>query len=433
MTTLIELKKEEYEEFVSHHEKSHFLQSYAWGEFAKVCKGVTPFYLGLVDESENILAATLLLKKALPLGYSYFYAPRGFIIDFFNQELLEQFTSYLKIWMKPHHAIFLKIDPDLIYKKINWEGKEIPLDYDPDDLFRNLYHCGFKHQGFTKNFETMQPRYTFRIDLTKDLETLTSHFSKTTNQRIQKAIKLNTQVEIGTSDDIETFYQLMLLTENRKDFVSHDLEYYQKLYDIYNKDNHAILFLGKVDVKQMINDYEQEKEQTIEKIGELPIENLSKSQNTKKKELIAREEQLKKEIEKLKSVQEEYGDTIVLNAHMIFIYQDKAWVLYAGNHNVLSETYSNYHTYFEHIKYCKEHKVTMYDQFGTIGDIDPNNPRYGLHEFKKKFGGDYIEFLGEFDLKLKPVMYFVFTKLVPFYRNHVKTKAKKEIKKEDAK
>ena len=105
------------------------------------------------------------------------------------------------------------------------------------------------------------------------------------------------------------------------------------------------------------------------------------------------------------------------------------WVLYAGNHNELTSSYSNYKVYNEHIKYCYEHGIKMYDQFGTIGDLSSNNPRLGLHEFKKKFGGDYVEFIGEFDYIINPFMYFCFTKLVPLYRNIVKSIAKKNIKK----
>jgi peptidoglycan pentaglycine glycine transferase (the first glycine) len=110
-------------------------------------------------------------------------------------------------------------------------------------------------------------------------------------------------------------------------------------------------------------------------------------------------------------------------------YGDKAWVLYAGNHNVLTNSYSNYKTYAEHIKYCHENGIKMYDQFGTIGDLTEGNPRLGLHEFKKKFGGDYVEFIGEFDLVIYKVMYMNFTKLVPIYRKAVRKKAKKEIDK----
>ena len=121
-----------------------------------------------------------------------------------------------------------------------------------------------------------------------------------------------------------------------------------------------------------------------------------------------------------KELKKEYGNDLTLSAHMIIEYGDKAWVLYAGNHNILSETYVNYATYYEHLKYCKEQGLKIYDQFGTTGDLSKDNPRYGLHVFKKTFGGNYIEFMGEFDLVTNKFMYFVFTKLVPFYRKTVR-------------
>ena len=126
----------------------------------------------------------------------------------------------------------------------------------------------------------------------------------------------------------------------------------------------------------------------------------------------------------------EYGEEITLSAHLILEYGDKAWVLYAGNHNILTETAVNYHTYYEHLKYCKNRGLKIYDQFGTIGDLSKDNPRLGLHEFKKKFGGDYVEFMGEFDYVVKPLYYFAFTKVVPIYRNMIKKRKKKELKDE---
>ena len=35
MNFIDNIKKDKYENFVKNHEKSHFLQSYAWGQFAK--------------------------------------------------------------------------------------------------------------------------------------------------------------------------------------------------------------------------------------------------------------------------------------------------------------------------------------------------------------------------------------------------------------
>ena len=82
------------------------------------------------------------------------------------------------------------------------------------------------------------------------------------------------------------------------------------------------------------------------------------------------------------------------------------------------------YTYLTHLEYCKNKGYRVYDQFGTIGDLRKDNPRMGLHEFKKKFGGDYVEFLGEFDYVTNPLMYFVFTKMVPLYRKIVRKKIK---------
>ena len=281
----------------------------------------------------------------------------------------------------------------------------------------------------------MQPRYTFRIDLNQSMEEIESHFSKTTKQRIAKAKKLDTEVVIGNNNDLKEFYHLMTLTENRKDFISYNEDYYETLYEIFNgnQNSKATLFLGKVIFNKTIKSLENSLKTVNDQISILPIDNLSKSAKIKLQELTKQKENILKDIEKYKEYKKEYGNEITLSAHMIIEYGDKAWVLYAGNHNILTETYVNYNTYYEHIKYAKEKGIKIYDQFGTIGDLSENNPRLGLHEFKKKFGGDYIEFIGEWDYIIKPFTYFVFTKLVPLYRKMIRKKSKKELKHEISK
>ena len=424
----VKLEKDKYDSFVRNNKyKSHFLQSASWAELCKEKRGLTPYCLGLVEDNK-ILAATLLLKKNLPLGLCYLYSPRGYVIDFNDFKLLDKFTEEFVKFAKEQKAIYLKLDPDIIWKRENYLG-EVTLEEAKDQkIFKELKRLGYKHLGFTKNFETMQPRYTFRVDLNQDLETIESHFSKTTKQRIQKSLKLQTEVEIGTEKDLPTFYHLMMLTESRKDFVSYKIDYYKTLYKLFNENDKATLFLGKVNLEKTLKVLNDELKEVTEKINELPKENLSKSNKNKLKELERQRDKTTEEIEKYEKYKQEYGNVITLSAHMILEYGDKAWVLYAGNHNILTETYVNYNTYYEHLKFCKERGLKIYDQFGTIGDLSKDNPRLGLHEFKKKFGGDYIEFMGEFDYVIKPVYYFLFTKLVPIYRNIVKKKNKKELK-----
>lgn len=432
MLKLKNIEKEKFDDFVKNHKtKSHFLQSLSWGEFAKVKKNLTPYYLGLTTDDDEIVAATLLLEKKLPMNMCYFYAPRGFVVDYKNKELVRSMTKKITEFAKSKKAIFVKIDPDLIKQSTNYQDITVQ-NKDYEEIFETLKSCGFKHQGFTKNFETMQPRYTFRIDLTQSLEDIEAHFSKTTKQRIAKSLKLDTEVTIGTKDDLKEFYHLMTLTESRKDFISYNEDYYETLYEIFNgnENSKATLFLGKVHFNKTIKALEKNLKIINDQISILPIDNLSKSAKNKLKELTNQKQNITKDIEKYKEYKKEYGNDMTLSAHMIIEYGDKAWVLYAGNHNDLSETYVNYNTYYEHIKYCKEKGIKIYDQFGTIGDLSKTNPRLGLHEFKKKFGGDYVEFIGEWDYILNPFMYFVFTKLVPIYRKIIRNKSKKELQNE---
>ena len=426
------LEKNEYEKFVKTNPyKSHFLQSYDWGQLSKEERDLTPYYLGL-DDDGKIVGATLLLKKRLPLGLCYLYAPRGYVINFSEKKILDKFTDEIVKFAKRKKAIYVKIDPDIIWKKEDYKGEVTEVEYKDKKIYNELLRLGYKHMGFTKNFESAQPRYTFRIDLNQSLEEIESHFSKTTKQRIAKAKKLDTYVEIGTEKDLKEFYHLMTLTETRKDFVSYNEDYYNTLYDILNggENSKATLFLGKVDIDRTIKKIKENLKQVNNQISILPIDNLSKSAKNKLNELTKQKENYNQEIKKYEEYKKEYGNNLTLSAHMIVEYRDKAWVLYAGNHNILTETYVNYYTYEEHIKYCKEKGLKVYDQFGTIGDLSKDNPRFGLHEFKKKFGGDYIEFLGEFDYVTNKLMYFIFTKLVPFYRKMIRNKSKKEIENE---
>ena len=432
MEFICNLDRETYETFVEHNPyKSHYLQSYAWGEFSKKDKGFTPHYVGLKDENGHLVAATMLLEKKLPLHYSYFYIPRGFVMNMDDSNLLTCFVTKLKQYAKKKKAIFIKLDSDILLNQEDLNGERVQMPYDGHKILNDLVHLGFHHLGFTKNFNLSQPRYTFRIDFTKSLEEIKNNFSKTTKQRIKKAEELGIEVKIGDEKDIPEFYELMRITENRKDFITHGIQYYQDLYQIWKEHNECNLFLGIANIKKIITLLQEKKAiLQVELEPLLQAENLSKSQNTRRKELERQLEKLEEDIEKYQEYQKTYGDEITLSAHFIIEYGNKAWVLYAGNHNILSETYTNYKTYESHIEYYYNKGIEIYDQFGTIGDLRKENPLYGLHEFKKKFGGDYVEFIGEFDLILNKTMYFAFQKLVPFYRNMKFRMTKRNVEKE---
>ena len=89
---------------------------------------------------------------------------------------------------------------------------------------------------------------------------------------------------------------------------------------------------------------------------------------------------------------------------------------------------ANYLCYFEIMKDAYNEGYKLMDCFGTCGipNPDKSNPIFGIHSFKKRLGGEYTEFIGEFDLVTNKFMYFLFQKLVPIRRKFVRKLLRKK-------
>ena len=159
------INRQEYTDFVMNHTMSHFLKSYEWGEVSKE-RGLIPHYVGLKD-NDVLVAAALLLEKKLPLGYSYYYIPRGYTVNYDNYELLKLFTDKIKEYAKKNKAIFFKIDPDIKLHTIDKDANVIADGTNNYKLVDDLKKIGFRRKKLNLYFENMQPRFTFRLDTTR--------------------------------------------------------------------------------------------------------------------------------------------------------------------------------------------------------------------------------------------------------------------------
>ena len=50
----------------------------------------------------------------------------------------------------------------------------------------------------------------------------------------------------------------------------------------------------------------------------------------------------------------------------------------------------------------QNHGVTMYDMCGFSGVVDRKDPYFGLYDYKKSFGSEFTERIGEFDYVFHP-------------------------------
>lgn len=419
------IDKKEYEDFVLHNKyKSHFMQSIGWGEFQETVNNRTAYYTGVYKDNK-LIAACMLLEKKLPLGYSYMYAPRGPVLNFEDTETLDFLINNLKAFAKKKKAIYIKFDPDIIIKRKDYKEEPVKIDMDTDKLFKHLTKdLKLKHLGFTKNFETAQPRFTYRIDLSPSEDEIYSRFSKTAQKTAKKAEESGCIYVKTDASHIEEFYSVMLDTENRKDFVGHNKEYYQNLFN-YFKD--LKLYLAYIKPTYLINLYQDKIDNIENKLNKLDP-NLSKNQG-KINEYLKQISFHKKNLEIYKDALKKYGEKILLNAYIIMHYGNKAWALYGGSKTYLQNTSSNIGLYKYMIMDAKASGLDIYDNFGAVAKDSDNDYLLGLNNFKKSFGGDFIEFMGEFDLIINKPLYFMFNKLVPIYRKIINKRIKKQNKK----
>lgn len=84
------------------------------------------------------------------------------------------------------------------------------------------------------------------------------------------------------------------------------------------------------------------------------------------------------------------------------MYGNKTWYLYGASSNEHRNLMPNYLLQWEMIKIAVNNKSDIYDLRGVPGIADNSN---GLYRFKKGFGAEYTEFIGEVYIDFKPFMY----------------------------
>ena len=410
----VTLNEKEFESFASKHDQASFHQTVSWGKL-KETNGWKYHLVGLKD-GKNIVAASLLLSKKTPVKLEMFYAPRGFLIDYKNFDLLKCFTYHVKKYVKDNHGIFLKIDPYIIYKERDMDGEIVENGIDNSDSYTNLIKLGYKHFGFNMMQETLQPRWIFVKDIKdKSIEEMFQAMDRKTRQQLNKnetnCIKIR---ELGF-DELELFKDIMQKTGDRREFIDRPLSYYQDLYknlhdcgigkfivaELYAKEAMEKL---KIEIDKFQADYDDRKHKYENNI----ITMNSKKYEQKQKEVKSNIDNLIKRRDEISKLRKEKGDVVPLSGVFYLLYGKEVLSLVGGSYADTME-YQGFHTiHWKMIEYAVEHNYERYNFYGITGIFKKENPLYGLYLFKRGFGGVVVELIGEFDLVINRPMFILY-------------------------
>ncbi len=99
-----------------------------------------------------------------------------------------------------------------------------------------------------------------------------------------------------------------------------------------------------------------------------------------------------------------YYENQPISAIMPILYGNKMWYLYGASSNSHRNLMSTYLLQWEMIKIALKNGCNEYDFRG----VSMENGEDGLYRFKKGFGGDFVELIGEVYMDFKPVKFFLF-------------------------
>lgn len=434
MYKFVEINSSEIDKFNESDRKGHIFQTSYWAELKKDWK--KKFIAGYDNDNNMVITATILLRKAPYINKYMGYIPRSFTCDYNNKKLLIEFTEYLREFAKKNNISFITIDPD-IHLKENEEALS-----EGTEIKNFLKSLGYKNTD-SKNFEAIQPNFVFRLPLPTEgnkmdiKKAVFKKFSSKTRYNIKVAEERGLSVEVYdketlNEDVLDRFHEIMVTTGKRDNFLVRHREYFKDMIDYLYP--HCRLYMVKYSyendfnrLSEKLNKQEEAKTKAINKIEELKVKldaetdedkksRIEKKLNDQDKRLKEAERQIEGFKKKISDIEPFKDQEIYLSGSIYLYYGNKAWYLYGASENILRDTMPNFAMQWSMICDSIDLGCDVYDFRGVSGDLNPENPLYGLYKFKKGFNGNFVEFIGEFDIVVDNGIYTLYKKAFPQFK-----------------
>ncbi len=387
-----EMSIAEFKEFVSSHFIGNFHESINYA-MIKAEEGYD--YEFISYGGDEIVGAALILYKKIS-GYYYGYSPRGFLIDYSNTFLLEDFTKKIKAFYEKKNFVFIKINPEIAVAKLN--KKTMNFEYNENyRIVDNLIRCGYKKLKDNMNFESLLPRVNAIINLDEfDVNKL----NKNTRNKIKKGLRKGLVLEKCDHNKLNIFYEFI------KNKIKKDEYYYNDFYNVFSKTADVDLLLVRVDYKTFLinstNAYNNEARINNYLNNKLLSNNNSNVINSKMnsdKTLLSYKNDIAEASKYLNTNTETY-----LAGALVIKYQNRVIIEISGFDKSMGRYSPNYFLYYALIKYYSKNYKYI-DLNGITGDLSKDGYYYGLNRFKMGFNPDVYEYIGEFDLVINEKLY----------------------------
>jgi lipid II:glycine glycyltransferase (peptidoglycan interpeptide bridge formation enzyme) len=363
---LKEIDKDTHVEFLKNYQTFSFLQLPCWAEVKSGWKSKS---VGWFDERKLVCVGLILIRNIPKTKWSLFYLPEGPVLDPDYAKNVVDWLTPLRDFAKESGAFNLKLGPQVTIN--TWSASTIKSaisdniyrqfkDVDPDRVnpfgneigtkLRNLGGKQIETDG--EGFGDVQPRFVFAIDVQdKSDEELLASFSQEWRRNIKKAEKSEVKVRQATFSDLETFHTLYKETAKRDKFTPRPLNYFKQMWKSLNENSNNL--------------------------AEMRL-------------YIAEQEN-------------------ICHAACLWVRVGKhVWYTYGASSTNGRELRPSNAIQWQMMRDARDAGAGIYDMRGIAATLNEKSPLFGLLRFKIGTGGKVIQYVGEWDFVLKPLIYKAF-------------------------
>jgi len=334
----------------------HLLQTWEWAQM-KSQYGWQPMPFTWMDGSD-IQAAAMVLKRSIPVGgfarkMCVLYLPKGPLLDWTDAALRARVLDELQALAHKQGAIFVKIDPD------TWLGTGVPNSADAtEDSGGQALKSDLGGRGWVFSQDQIQFRNTVLIDLSASEDEILGRMKQKTRYNVRLAEKKGVAVRTGGLVDLPLLYRMYAETSLRDGFAIRDEGYYRAVWQAFM--------------------------QTTDRNRQPFAESL---------------------------IAEVDGKAVA--AIFVFAFGGRAYYLYGMSRQAHRERMPNHLLQWEAMKRARAAGCQVYDLWGAPDTFDESDSMWGVYRFKEGLGGMVYRGLGAWDFTPSPVLYRLYTSVLP--------------------
>jgi vancomycin resistance protein VanK len=344
-----------------------FLQTPAWGRVKGEWHHESIGWSSAGDPHSRLLGVGLVLYRQLPKVQRFLaYLPEGPVIDWAAEDLRAWLSPMVR-HVKQAGAFGVRIGPPVVTRR--WDAATVKAgvadpavrrlgDVPPTErsqsgarVVSQLNELGWRPQAVEGGFAAGQPQFNFMIPLTGRTESdLLAGMNQQWRRNIKKADKAGVEVTHGGPADLPAFHDLYALTAERDGFTPRPLAYFETM-----------------------------------------VAALSAEEPDRIRLYLAHHE----------------GDLV---AATIWVrVGGHTWYAYGASSTEKRDVRGSNAVQWAMVRDALAAGADVYDLRGITDTLDGDDPHVGLIQFKVGTGGEAVEYAGEWDLPLNPLVYKAFS------------------------